>query len=53
LNYGTDLRQFVKLGEYGIDVDNTELQKAINAGLVSQDEADDWIESLSEQYEIS
>lgn len=53
LDYGTDLREFVKLGANGVEVDEFELQKAIMGGKVSEDDANEWIEQLTEQYSTS
>jgi hypothetical protein len=36
------------LGEYGVNVDSIELQKAIDARKVSEEDANKWIESLTE-----
>lgn len=50
LNYKIDLRDFVELGDNGINVDETRLQDAINAGKITDDEANEWLEKLNEQY---
>ena len=50
LNYKIDLRDFVELGDNGINVDETRLQDAINIGEITKDEASEWLEKLNEQY---
>lgn len=50
LNYKIDLRDFVELGDNGINVDETRLQDAIDAGKITEDEASEWLEKLNEQY---
>jgi polyhydroxyalkanoate synthesis regulator phasin len=53
LNYGVDLTQAVKLGANGVQIDNNELQALINSGKVSEDDATEWIDKLTDQYKTS
>lgn len=53
LNYKIDLRDFVQLGTNGINVDEARLQDAIDSGKISEDEANDWLEKLNNQYATS
>lgn len=51
--YKEDLREYVKLGKYGIEIDQFSLNEAIAAKRISQEEADTWIEQLTQAYETS
>ena len=51
--YSVDLTQFVKLGENGIDIDRTNLDEAIASGKISEEDAEKWLEKLSNQYKTS
>lgn len=53
LNYSVDMRDFVKLGNNGVEVDRMALQDAIDSGKVSEEDATSWIDSLTEQYATS
>lgn len=53
LDYGVDLRKFVTLGENGVNVDETELQKAIDSKEISEEDATEWLEKLNNQYATS
>lgn len=53
LNYKVDLREFVQLGTDGVKVDNIKLQDAIDSGKVSEDEANEWLEKINNQYATS
>jgi hypothetical protein len=53
LNYGTDLTEAVKLGDYGVEVDESKLQEFINTGRISQEDADKWLKQLQDQYKTS
>jgi hypothetical protein len=47
------LRQAVTLGENGINIDKTRIDEFIAAGQISQKDADEWIDKLTEQYKTS
>lgn len=52
-NYSVDLREAVTLGNYGVEVDSTRLAEYVASGKISQDEADNYISQLNEQYKAS
>jgi hypothetical protein len=53
LNYGVDLTEAVKLGDYGVEVDESRLQEFIDTGRISQEDADKWLKQLQDQYKTS
>jgi hypothetical protein len=53
LDYGVDLRDFVSLGDNGVEVDKSRLQDAIDSRDVTEDDVNKWIEKLSNQYATS
>ena len=53
LDYKIDLRKFVELSEYGIKVDESRLQDAIDSKDITSDDANKWLEQLNNQYSTS
>ena len=51
-DYKTDLTDYVTLGQHGVEVDDSRLQQAINAGDVTKEDVDEWLGRINEQYSV-